>query len=145
MHIELSKKTAIIINSFFCGSLFAMGLGIGGLMDPQKVMNFLDITGTWDPSLAFLMVGSLLITGGLFPMVLGGQCPLGEDEFKISKKTAVTPTLVIGSALFGIGWAIGGMCPGPAMANAALGGTGQLIFVGMMLFGLFITNFVKLD
>ena len=141
---DLLKKSVVVLNSYLCGIIFAIGLGISGMMNTVKIRNFLDLTGTWDPSLAFVMGAAVLVTGVLFPLVTGGMaCPLGEDEFILSKRTAITPSLVIGSSIFGIGWAFSGLCPGPALSNTFLGGPQIFAFLGMMAVGLLLTNFYK--
>jgi uncharacterized membrane protein YedE/YeeE len=126
------------ISSFFSGLLFAIGLGLSGMMNPHKVQGFLNITGNWDPSLAFVMGGAVLVTFFVFPIVLKKTEPYYSKDFSLPTKTKIDKKLVIGALLFGIGWGIAGMCPGPAIANLGSFNPEILIFIGSMVVGYFI-------
>ncbi|GGD07623.1 DUF6691 family protein [Aquisalinus flavus] len=101
---------------FFSGLIFSVGLVISGMVNPEKVTDFLDLAGTWDPSLAFVMGGALVTTAIGFRFVLRRPAPLHADRHHLPTSTVITPQLLTGSALFGIGWGISGLCPGPAIA-----------------------------
>lgn len=117
------------------GVVFGIGLVLSGMVNPAKVQNFLDVAGTWDPSLAFVMIGAIAVTAAGYAIVLRLGQPLLEPVFQIPKKTDIDAKLVVGSGLFGIGWGLGGLCPGPALTSLLLGATGTLVFVPAMLAG----------
>lgn len=125
--------------SYAVGFVFALGLGFSGMTQPAKVIGFLDIAGKWDPSLAFVMGSAVLIYGVGFRWVTRArQKPIFADRFQIPTRKELTPSLIIGSALFGIGWGIAGFCPGPAIASVSQGVIALpslLIFVAAMFAG----------
>jgi uncharacterized membrane protein YedE/YeeE len=128
-----------LLTAGVAGLLFALGLGLGGMTDPAKVQGFLDFTGAWDPSLAFVMGGALALHAPLSWLIRRRQRPVLAPAFP-SLSTQVDPRLVVGSALFGVGWGLSGYCPGPALASLASGGSLVALFVlsmfaGMWLFG----------
>jgi uncharacterized membrane protein YedE/YeeE len=118
-----------------CGALFAVGLGVAQMTDPHKVQAFLDITGDWDPSLAFVMGGAVLVALLGFRLIQRLQTPVLDSRFHWPVLTQVDRPLVLGSALFGIGWGLTGYCPGPAIANLFAGGQEVWWFVPAMLAG----------
>ncbi|MCK5882077.1 MAG: YeeE/YedE family protein [Bacteriovoracaceae bacterium] len=128
------------IISFICGTIFSIGLGLSGMMNPAKVMNFLDITGDWDPSLAFVMVGAISIYMIAYPLILRRKVPLFDNHFHKVKTTKVDKRLLLGQVLFGVGWGLTGICPGPGIANLATLAPSALMFVGFMGVGM---TFVK--
>lgn len=103
--------------AWFSGLLFAVGLGIAGMTRPDKVIAFLDVAGDWDPSLAFVMIGAIGVHFVFYRLVLQREAPLLGERFRIPRRQDITPRLLGGAALFGIGWAIGGYCPGPALVS----------------------------
>ena len=120
--------------AFAAGILFALGLGIAGMTNPNKVLGFLDVTGDWDPSLAFVMVGAIAVYHVVFRVIGGRKAPRFADRFHWPSKTDVDRPLVVGSVLFGVGWGIGGFCPGPAVvATTSLDGSVLVFFVAMTL------------
>lgn len=131
-----------VLVSFAAGLLFGIGLLVSGMGNPAKVMNFLDITGTFDPSLAFVMGGALLVTFFGYRVVLGQKRPLFDTKFHVPTKTAIDARLTGGAALFGTGWGLGGFCPGPAITALPLAATGTLVFVAAMLIGIFASTVV---
>ena len=130
------------LSTFVAGLLFGGGLTISQMVNPAKVIGFLDITGNWDPSLAFVMGGALLVTFIGYRFVLKRQAPLFEDRFRLPTRNDIDVSLIIGAALFGIGWGLAGLCPGPALASVSFAGSNAYIFVGTMLATVFIFRFV---
>lgn len=117
---------------FAAGLLFSVGLALAGMTQPQKVIGFLDFFGDWDPSLAFVMAGAIVTYGGLFPLVTRRKGPVFASLFRIPDRRDITPSLVGGAAVFGVGWGLGGFCPGPALASIPTGGPMVLVFLGAM-------------
>ncbi len=126
----------IVASAFVSGLLFAIGLGLAGMTDPAKVIGFLDFFGTWDPSLAFVMVGGILSYAVAFRLITRRHAPVFGTQFSLPTRKDLTPQLIIGSALFGIGWGIAGLCPGPGLASLATGSASVLAFVVAMLGGM---------
>ncbi len=123
------------IVAFIVGLAFALGLGLGGMTQPQKIVSFLDVTA-WDPSLLFVMAGAVGVHGLLYPLVRRRKTPLLESQFHVPEGTCINLQLILGSLIFGIGWGIGGYCPGPAVVSMASGQTTAFVFVAMMLVGM---------
>lgn len=125
------------------GFLFGAGLVISGMTDPAKVIGFLDLFGSWDPSLAFVMAGALVTYGG--GMVLWRKVSSGRGWFgamlPIAASDPVNKRLIIGASLFGIGWGISGFCPGPAIASLGALRLEALVFIPTMLIGMLIARF----
>ncbi len=121
---------------FLAGALFAVGLALAGMTQPQKVIGFLDFFGEWDPSLAFVMVGAIATYGALFPVVTRRKGPVFASLFRIPERRDITPSLVGGAALFGVGWGLAGFCPGPALASITAGSGTVFVFLGAMLGGM---------
>jgi len=128
----------------FTGLIFGIGLIMSGMTNPAKVQNFLDLFGTWDPSLALVMGGAILITMPGFWLVQKRQTPFFEDSFLIPQKTNLDFYLLTGSAIFGIGWGLGGFCPGPVIVSISTGSTGTLLFVITMLIGMVLAKLLIL-
>jgi uncharacterized membrane protein YedE/YeeE len=122
------------------GLLFGVGLVVSGMADPAKVLNFLDLFGTWDPSLAFVMGGAVIVAFVGYRLVLRWDRPVMADAFQLPTKTGVDGRLIAGAAIFGVGWGLGGFCPGPALTALGLGRAGTLAFVPAMLFGFWIVR-----
>ena len=101
-----------ILVNLFAGTLFGLGLAISGMVNPAKVIGFLDITGDWDPTLAFVMGGALLVTIPAFRLILKRSRPVLADKFELPTKKDVDGRLLAGSAIFGVGWGLAGFCPG---------------------------------
>ena len=118
------------------GLLFGLGLVVSGMSDPAKVLNFLDLFGTFDPSLAFVMGGAVIVAFLGFRFTLRRPAPLLAGRFQLPTRTDIDARLIVGPALFGIGWGLGGFCPGPAFTGLGLGASGTLVFVGAMLAGM---------
>jgi uncharacterized membrane protein YedE/YeeE len=124
------KRLAV---AYASGLLFALGLGISGMTHPAKVLAFLDFTGDWDPSLALVMGGGVVVNLVFFHLALRRGAPLLAPSFSLPSPTRVDAALVGGSALFGIGWGLGGFCPGPAVVSAVTGAAPVVAFVVAML------------
>ncbi|KWT65235.1 gene II and X protein [Hyphomicrobium sulfonivorans] len=129
-----------IIFSFVAGLLFSLGLVVSGLINPAKVQNFLDLAGTWDPSLAFTMAAAIATTAIGYRLAFRNSRPLFADAFQLPTAKAIDIRLIGGAAVFGIGWGLIGFCPGPAVAALATGSTSAFIFVGAMLAGMFLAR-----
>ncbi len=133
------KKNIFI--SFATGFLFALGLGVSQMMNPYKVLSFLDITRDWDPSLLFVMLSAVFINIIFFRLILGRATPLFSEKFSLPLKKNVDMKLILGSALFGIGWGLGGLCPGPAIANFFTFNKDILLFLLFMVIGMLLFQF----
>ena len=129
------------IVAFIAGLMFALGLVLSGMTQPAKVIGFLDITGKWDPSLAFVMGGALLVTLVGFTLTpREGKRPWFAEKFELPTRKDIDSPLLIGSTLFGIGWGLAGYCPGPAIASVGslvTAGIDIVIFMAAMLAGMF--------
>ncbi len=119
-----------------CGSVFGLGLAISGMMNPAKVIGFLDVAGSWDPTLAFVMGGALLVAVPAYRLILGQRRPVLDSGFSLPAKTRPDTPLIVGSAIFGVGWGLVGFCPGPAVAAIVTGLPAVLGFVAAMLAGM---------
>jgi uncharacterized protein len=125
-----------IVMTFVSSLLFGLGLVISGLVNPAKVLNFLDIAGTWDPSLIFTMAAAVLITGIGYKLVMAWQKPVCADTFHIPAANTIDAKLITGSAVFGIGWGLVGYCPGPAITALPLAHNETFMFVAALLAGM---------
>lgn len=117
------------------GLLFGLGLAVSQMVNPAKIIGFLDVAGDWDPSLAFVMGGALVVSFIAFRLIHGRGRPILEPDFVKSGIGAIDGRLVGGSVVFGIGWGLVGFCPGPAISSLAYGRTESLIFVAAMVVG----------
>jgi len=126
------------------GLLFGTGMALSGMANPAKVLNFFDIAGTWDPSLALVMASALLVTTIGYRFVLRRDKPVVEARFHVPTGRKLDMPLVAGSAIFGVGWGLSGFCPGGAIPALGLGEPSAWIFVGTMLAGIFIARTVRL-
>ena len=118
------------------GTIFGAGLTISGMTDPARVRGFLDLFGAWDPTLAFVMGGAVLVMALAWLVQRKMQRPAFADAFSLPDLNDITPRLVGGSALFGIGWGIAGLCPGPGFAALAIAPASAVTFVAAMLAGM---------
>ncbi len=127
-----------VLASFVSGLIFALGLGISGMTQPAKVTAFLDLFGNWDPSLACVMIGAITVHAVLYHLIRRRSSPLFAVTFSVPTPTAIDPRLIGGAALFGIGWGLGGFCPGPAVTSLASGHESVVIFVAAMVTGMYL-------
>jgi uncharacterized membrane protein YedE/YeeE len=125
-----------LLGGLTAGLLFGAGLSISGMINPAKVIGFLDIAGAWDPSLAFVMLGAVAVTAIGYRTVLRRGQPMFEPRFTLPTRRDIDPSLLLGASLFGIGWGLGGYCPGPALAGLGFGGPETYAFVAAMLAGM---------
>ncbi|HEY5225301.1 MAG TPA: YeeE/YedE family protein [Methylovirgula sp.] len=135
---------AQIFLSLLCGLLFGSGLILSQMSNPAKVLNFLDIggiaSGTWDPSLAFVMLGAVSVAAIGFLLGRRRKAPVLADAFQAPQKTRVDAALILGAATFGIGWGLVGFCPGPALTALGFGRSEPIIFVAAMIAGMLLFN-----
>lgn len=129
--------------SLFAGLLFGFGLIVSGMANPEKVLGFLDITGLWDPSLAFVMGGAVLV--GLFAFAIARKRALSFLGFnmKVPAHTHIDKRLIIGGLMFGAGWGIAGFCPGPGLVGLGAGEIKAVVFVASMVVGMGIFEMVE--
>ncbi len=133
-----------IFSALIIGMLFGLGIALSGMGDPAKVLNFFDVFGSWDPSLAFVMGGALATTAIGYKLVFANRAqPLLTPNFSLPGKKDIDRQLVAGSATFGIGWGIAGFCPGGAIPMLGLGHSEVWIFVGAMVSGIAAARFVQ--
>ncbi|MCB5185093.1 YeeE/YedE family protein [Methylobacillus gramineus] len=126
------------LSTFLIGLLFGVGLILSGMTNPAKVIGFLDLSGHWDPSLALVMGGAILVAFPAFQLAKKRSKSLLGNEIQLPKKTTIDRKLTIGAVIFGIGWGLGGYCPGPAVTSLISGGMSPFIFTITMLIGLLI-------
>jgi uncharacterized protein len=124
-----------VASSFAAGLLFGVGLLVSGMTKPTKVIGFLDVAGAWDASLMFVMVGGIAVHLALYKFIVRRPAPLLETEFHLPRQSDIDAKLVLGAAIFGVGWGLGGFCPGPGLTSAVRGGT-ALVFAVTMAMGM---------
>lgn len=127
-----------LIVALLAGLLFGLGLGISEMLSPSRVLGFLDIFGLWDPTLLFVMGGALLVTFPAFRMARHMQGPLFDSKFALPTRKDIDAKLVQGAVLFGIGWGLVGLCPGPAITGLASLNTQVLLFFVAMVGGMLL-------
>jgi len=125
-----------LLVALFSGVLFGLGLVVSGMVNPAKVLGFLDVAGDWDPTLAFVMGGALLVAVPAFRVILKRPRPVLAEEFDLPAKKDLDARLLAGSALFGVGWGLAGFCPGPAVTALASGLAPVFVFVAAMVAGM---------
>ena len=132
-----------IISAFAIGLVFGIGILVSGMANPAKVLNFFDIAGTWDPSLAFVMGGALIVTAIGFRLVLSRSHPLLAGGFSLPTKRDIDVRLLGGAAIFGVGWGIAGFCPGGVVPALGLGRPEPAIFVAALVAGMLIVRLIE--
>lgn len=125
------------------GTIFGAGLTIGGMTDPARVRGFLDLFGAWDPRLAFVMGGAVLVMALAWMLQRRMLRPVFAEGFALPDRNDLTPRLVGGSALFGVGWGVAGLCPGPGFAALAIAPREAGIFVAAMLAGMVLVRLIE--
>jgi len=127
-----------ILSALLAGIIFGVGLALSQMVNPNKVINFLDVTGQWDPSLMFVLGGAVLTTMIAYRFIFSKGKPVLADDFQLPSLLQIDRPLIIGAALFGIGWGLIGYCPGPAVASLGFGLEEPLIVVISMLVGMLL-------
>lgn len=136
---------ARLVIALIAGILFGLGLTISQMVDPAKVLGFLDLAGDWDPSLALVMLGALAVMAPAYAASRRLAAPFCADRFALPPSAQVDRRLCVGALLFGIGWGLVGYCPGPALASIGFGGSRTLLFVVAMLFAMAVFAGVNRD
>ncbi len=126
--------------ALLAGTLFGFGLSVSQMIDPAKVLNFLDITGAWDPSLAFVMAGGLAVNALITPLVLKRSKPLFAEFFRLPTKLEIDARIIVGGVIFGIGWGLAGYCPGPMITSLSFANSDILTVFSAFVAGTFISR-----
>ena len=136
--VKTDSRTVLvaILSAAGAGVLFGVGLGISGMSRPTKVLAFLDVSGAWDPSLAFVMAGAIAVHSLAVVAAKRRERTALGGIFHWPKPAAVDKALLVGAAVFGVGWGLGGFCPGPALLGAASGNATSIVFVVAMIAGM---------
>ena len=137
----MSSSIVKVLVVLISGILFGSGMIISGMTDPTKVIGFLDITGNWDPSLAFVMGGALGVFAPVYHLVIKKRShAINGEKFAWNGKTTIDRKLILGAIIFGAGWGLAGFCPGPAISNIGSGSETVFIFVACMLIGIIVAK-----
>ena len=131
------------ILALFSGLIFGLGLTLSSMTNPKKVIGFLDIFGTWDPSLVFVMGGAIFITAPLLYFFKKRNHLILASQIELPNKKNIDFSLIGGALLFGVGWGMVGLCPGPAISSIALLNSFSLLFVGSMIIGFYLSQIIK--
>ena len=134
------QKTGKLISALASGLVFGIGMSVSGMTNTKRIQDFLDITGQWDPTLAFVMGSGLMVTFIGYKFILLNPAPLFADTFSIPDRKDIDKALIIGGILFGAGWGLVGYCPGPALAGLSYGYSATLLFVPTMIIGLLLAR-----
>jgi uncharacterized membrane protein YedE/YeeE len=132
-----------VIISLLSGVIFGVGLSIAGMLNPSKVAGFLDIFGLWDPSLAFVMAGGIAVNATGYLFFVGKGQPWFSSQYYLPKVNHIDTPLIVGSALFGIGWGMAGLCPGPVLSSLFLNSAEMFLFLAIMCAGLKLGSMLK--
>jgi uncharacterized protein len=124
------------VSPFLVGLVFGIGLCISGMTHPDKVLGFLDLAGAWDPSLAFVMGGAVVIAFAAYRIAAGRKASLSGEPFHLPDTKAIDARLIGGSVIFGVGWGLAGLCPGPAITNLGFFNWRAALFVASMVAGM---------
>ena len=127
-----------IVVALTAGALFALGLVLGGMTLPARVTGFLDVGGAWDPTLAFVMAGAMLVHAPIARLARSRRAPMFDSRFHWPTQRGIEPRLVLGAAMFGVGWGLSGYCPGPALVGVVAGAPATSVFVVAMIVGIAI-------
>ncbi|MEL6362285.1 MAG: DUF6691 family protein [Pseudomonadota bacterium] len=132
-----------LVFALLAGLVFGTGIAISGMMDPAKVLNFFDVAGAWDPSLAFVMGGALVVTFIGYRLAWRRKAPLFDEQFQLPRSTVIDRKLIGGSALFGVGWGIAGFCPGAAIPALGTGRWEVALFLAAVVAGFFLRRLLR--
>jgi uncharacterized protein len=133
----------IVLVNLLAGLMFGFGLILSGMADPAKVLNFLDLAGRWDPSLAFVMGGAVIVTAIGYRFTFRCAKPFLDSSFRVPVSREIDRQLVLGAAVFGAGWGLVGLCPGPALVSITLAAPAIFVFVPAMLIGVASATWLK--
>lgn len=131
-----------VVAALASGTLFGVGLAVSQMVDPAKVLGFLDVAGDWDPSLALVMAGALAVAAPAYRIVVRSPYPVFDSKFLVPPNSSIDIRLVAGAVLFGVGWGLVGLCPGPAIASLAYGMAESVWFLAAMFAGLLAARFL---
>ena len=131
-----------VLITLLAGVLFGAGLVVSGMADPARVRGFLDVLGHWDPTLAFVIGGAVIVMAGAWLLKAGTQKPLAAEAYMLPLTAAIDARLIAGAAVFGVGWGVSGLCPGPAIADLAIAPRSAALFVAPMLLGMLLHRIV---
>jgi uncharacterized protein len=138
--VTSGRRIAALGHAALAGALFGAGLVISGMTQPARIIGFLDPLGGWDPSLGFVMAGAVAVYAVAYAVIRRRARPLFDAQFHVPVRGDIDAPLVAGVAVFGIGWGLGGLCPGPGIVAAAGGSTSALAFVLAMLAGMYLRH-----
>lgn len=127
--------------AFIAALIFGIGLGVSGMTLPSRVIGFLDVTGDWDPSLALVMLGAVTVYAVSYRFIMKRSRPVLAEKFQIPTRRDIDWKLLLGSAIFGIGWGLGGFCPGPALVGVVSAKPAVVVFVISMIAGMYLYGF----
>lgn len=130
-----------IFSAFIAGIIFSVGLVISGMTNPQNIIGFLDISGQWNPALMLVLASAVLVTGLGYRLVWQRKQPLFAAEFSVPTNRVIDQQLLTGATIFGTGWGLAGLCPGPALSSLSSGAGSILIFIAAMLAGMLLQQF----
>lgn len=133
--------TLRIVAALVCGTIFGFGLALSGMMDPARVRGFLDVAGNFDPSLGFVLVGALFVSALGYRISRHIPRPVLDEAYHLPARRDIDRRLLAGAAVFGIGWGMAGLCPGPAIASLSLGLVATVLFTAMMVAGILLHEF----
>ena len=136
----MNKNIAALVS----GLLFGLGLAVSQMVNPAKVIGFLDVAGRWDPSLAFVMFAAIGVAFVFFRIILKSPAPKFDPLFKVPDIKAIDRNLIVGSGIFGMGWGLVGFCPGPAISSLAYGRIEPVIFLAAMFIGFYVERVWRL-
>lgn len=139
----MNTHARITLAALLSGALFGLGLAVSGMTDPQRILGFLDVSGDFDPALLFVLGGAVLTTLVLFRFVLRRPAPVLAARFQIPALKQIDRPLLLGAALFGIGWGLAGYCPGPALVGLGVLSPEALWFVPAMLLGMYLHRWLR--
>lgn len=134
-----------ILVGLISGTLFGVGLAVSDMINPAVVIGFLNVTGAWDPSLAFTMIGALLVTIPTFAIARRMRTPIAATNFNWPSRSDIDSRLMIGAVVFGLGWGLSGFCPGPALASLSLGNVESFVFVLGLITGTLVARIALLE
>ena len=132
----MTRPLPQILSALASGAIFGLGLAVSGMLDPARIQGFLDLSHRWDPSLAFVLGGAVTVMALGLVLIRRQQRPAFAEGFHLPDTRPVDRKLILGSALFGLGWGLGGFCPGPALAALSLGRPEPVLFVACMVAGM---------